>query len=210
MERHRQRIQAVSERIADPSDDRRRALLADRTRCHRIRCRRDGGAVSRPAARFTDLRRPTSRTQAKCSLRHCAAAAVTCGRVGTDELEEAALTRKDLVGLRDRVKIVADPALGKQDADLEIVLASGQTLSTEIRDNRGTPAAPLGDDELGTKFLSLVVPVLGSARAEALLEECWRFDESTDASTLSPIRCRRPVPDARRPADQVDGPASIS
>ena len=81
--------------------------------------------VSPAAARFTDVPRPTTRMQAKFSLRHCAVAAVAFGRVGTPELEQEVLVRPDIVELRDRVKVVADPALGKQDADVEITLASG-------------------------------------------------------------------------------------
>jgi len=34
------------------------------------------------------------------------------------------------VDLRDRVKVVSDPALGKQDADVEITPASGRSLAT--------------------------------------------------------------------------------
>lgn len=140
--------------------------------------------VSPPAARFTDLPRPCTRMQAKFSLRHCAAAAVVFRRVSTDELDEAVLTRPDVVELRDRVKVVADPALGKQDADVELVLADGQTLTTKVRGNRGTPAAPLDDDELSDKFRTLTTPVLGAARAETLLDVCWRIDELTDVSAL--------------------------
>ena len=114
--------------------------------------------VSPPAARFTDLPRPATPMQAKFSLRHCAAAAVVFRRVGTDELSAEVLARPDVIDLRDRVKVVTDPAIGKQDADVEITLASGRTLSTEVRGNRGTPSAPLDDDELGMKFRELVGP----------------------------------------------------
>lgn len=140
--------------------------------------------VSAPAARFTDLPQPTTPLQAKFSLRHCAAAAAIFRRLGPDELAKAVLTRPDIVGLRDRVKVVDDPALGKQDADVEITLASGESLATEVRGNRGTPSAPLGDDELDAKFRELVGPVLGAQRTEQLLSTCWRFDELTDVSTL--------------------------
>ena len=92
--------------------------------------------------------------------------------------------RPDIVELRDRVKVVADPALGKQDADVEITLASGRTVSTEVRGNRGTPAAPLHDDELSAKFRDLVGPVLGADRTGTLLETCWHVDELTDLSML--------------------------
>jgi 2-methylcitrate dehydratase PrpD len=140
--------------------------------------------VSPPAARFTDRPRPTTPMQAKFSLRHCAAAAVVFRRLGTEELSEEALTRPDVIELRDRVKVVADPAMGKQDADVEITLASGRTLATQVRGNRGTPTAPLDDDELSAKFRELVDPVLGQERAERLLATCWRVDELPDVSAL--------------------------
>jgi 2-methylcitrate dehydratase PrpD len=140
--------------------------------------------VSPPAARFTDLPRPKTRMQAKFSLRHCAAAAVTFRRVGTAELDEAVLTRPDVADLRDRVTVVADPALGKQEADVEIVLTDGRILTTEVRGNRGTPAAPLTDADLSAKFRGLVGPVLGAQRAEDLLTACWEVDGSGDVSTL--------------------------
>jgi 2-methylcitrate dehydratase PrpD len=140
--------------------------------------------VSAPAARFTDLPQPTTPLQAKFSLRHCAAAAAIFRRLGTDELAHAILTRSDVLDLRDRVKVLSDPALGKQDADVEITLASGQSLSVEVRGNRGTPSAPLDDDELDAKFRELVGPVLGAERAERLLATCWQFDELDDVSQL--------------------------
>jgi 2-methylcitrate dehydratase PrpD len=140
--------------------------------------------VSPPAARFTDLPRPTTAMQAKFSLRHCAAAAVVFRRLGTEELSQEVLVRPDVIDLRDRVKVVTDPALGKQDADVEITLASGRTLSTQVRGNRGTPAAPLDDDELGAKFRELVGPVLGAERTEQLLATCWQVDQLADVSVL--------------------------
>jgi len=140
--------------------------------------------VSPPAARFTDLPRPATPMQAKFSLRHCAAAAVVFRRLGTSELAAEVLVRPDVIDLRDKVKVVTDPALGKQDADVEITLASGRTLSTEVRGNRGTPSAPLDDDELNMKFLELVGPVLGDERAERLLATCWLVDELPDVSVL--------------------------
>jgi 2-methylcitrate dehydratase PrpD len=140
--------------------------------------------VSPPAARFTDRPRPATAMEAKFSLRHCAAAAVVFRRLGNDELAAEVLAQPDVIDLRDRVKVVADPAIGKQDADVEITLASGRTLSTEVRGNRGTPSAPLRDDELGAKFLQLVGPVLGAERAERLLDACWHVDELRDVSVL--------------------------
>jgi 2-methylcitrate dehydratase PrpD len=140
--------------------------------------------VSPPAARCTDLLRPKTRMQAKFSIRHCAAAAVIFRRVGTGELDESVLTRPDVVDLRDRVKVVADPALGKQEADVEIVLTDGRTLTAEVRGNRGTPAAPLTDIDLSEKFRALVGPVLGPDRTGSLLQACWGVDGLQDVSAI--------------------------
>lgn len=140
--------------------------------------------VSEPAARFTDKPNPRTALEAKFSLRHCAAAAAVFRRLGPEELAHRILVRDDIVDLRDRVKVVADPALGKQDADVEITLASGRSLATQVRGNRGTPTAPLGDDELTAKFRELVEPVLGAERTERLLATCWGLDELDDVSEL--------------------------
>ena len=111
------------------------------------------------------------------------------------------LTRPDVVDLRDRVKVVTDPALGKQDADVEITLASGRSLAVQVRGNRGTPSAPLDDDELDAKFRELVGPVLGAERTERLLATCWRFDDLSDVSELlaQTVPCRWLTPDQRSP-----------
>ena len=53
-----------------------------------------------------------------------------------------------------------------------------------MRGNRGTPSAPLDDDELDAKFRELVGPVLGAERTERLLATCWQFDELADVSEL--------------------------
>ena len=53
-----------------------------------------------------------------------------------------------------------------------------------MRGNRGTPSAPLDDDELDAKFRELVGPVLGAERTERLLATCWQFDDLADVSEL--------------------------
>ena len=49
---------------------------------------------------------------------------------------------------------------------------------------KGDPDAPLSDDELEAKFLELSAPVLGNARARALLEALWRLDAAAPGALL--------------------------
>ncbi len=139
--------------------------------------------VAVPAARFTDLKDPRTPLQAKFSLRHCAAAAAVFGRLGVDELGEAALAHPEVQRLRELATVTVDPDLGKQDADVEVTLGD-QRLRQQVRGNRGTPSAPLSDSDLGKKFLELVEPRLGADRAQELLDTCWHVDELDDVSTL--------------------------
>ena len=133
--------------------------LGDRKRRRARRCHRDRRAG---LAACGALHRPAQPDHAHAGEVQPSALRGGGGGVppasGTEELAHEVLARPDVVDLRDRVKVVADPAIGKQDADVEITLASGRTLSTEVRGNRGTPSAPLDDDELGAKFRELVGP----------------------------------------------------
>lgn len=141
--------------------------------------------VSGPAARFTDVRDPANGMQAKFSLTHSAAAALIFRRLGLAELEEQVLRDAGVMALRERVSIVMDPTLGKQDAVVDIVLDDGRRLTREVRGNRGTPAAPLTDDELDQKFHSLVGPGFGSEASERILALCWRVDQLDDLTELA-------------------------
>ena len=139
--------------------------------------------VAPPAARFTDLKDPRTPLQAKFSLRHCAAAAAVYGKLGVDQLGEAALAHPEVQRLRDLVTVVVDYDLGKQDADVEMTVG-GRRLHQQVRGNRGTPSAPLSDDDLSEKFLELVTPRLGTDQTRQLLQACWQVDELDDASVL--------------------------
>jgi len=144
-------------------------------------------SVSPPAARFTDIRDPTTGMQAKFSLTHCAAAAAAFGRVGPDELSTEVVIRHDLAQLRDRVTVMADQEMGKQDAVVEIELVDGRTLRHEVRGNRGTPASPLTDAELEGKFRDLVESRFGDTRVRRLLDACWHVDELADVAEISAL-----------------------
>lgn len=140
--------------------------------------------VSPPAARFTDIRDPATGMQAKFSLTHCAAAAAAFGRVGPAELSTEVVRRADLAALRDRVSVVVDETLGKQDADIEVTLRDGRVERHRVRGNRGTPASPLSDDELDTKFRDLVGARFSASLVDQLLDACWHVDQLPDMASI--------------------------
>jgi 2-methylcitrate dehydratase PrpD len=74
---------------------------------------------------------------------------------------------------------------GKRCASVEIALGDGRLISHVQTTRKGDPDCPLSDQELEGKFFELAVPVIGRARAEALLKKLWLLDEQDSMSQLS-------------------------
>jgi 2-methylcitrate dehydratase PrpD len=87
----------------------------------------------------------------------------------------------DVRALMQRIECVADAGLSKafprqRAAQVEIELADGRRLTHFQPTRKGDPEMPLTDGELNDKFLELATPVLGDAKARALLNRLWKLE----------------------------------
>jgi len=83
--------------------------------------------------------------------------------------------------LMQRIECVADAELSKafprqRAARVEIELADGRKLAHFQPTRKGDPELPLSDAELDDKFLELTTPVVGDAKARALLKRLWSLE----------------------------------
>ncbi len=131
-----------------------------------------------------NIQEPATGLEGKFSLRATTALAL----LGTDTAELATYsdtTMRDpaLVRLRDRIRIVTDPALATTRAKVSVV-ASGERFSAD--GDTGTPAPDLSVQRarLREKFDALATPVLGASRATELAEAALHVDELPAASRL--------------------------
>jgi len=122
---------------------------------------------------LTGLKHPLHAMDAKVSVGHWCAAALLRQRAGMTEATDEAVHDPDIKALRDRVDATADASLGRDEAYVELTLASGRSLSCHIPHARGSRERPLTDAELAEKFLKLVEPILDAEPACALLDRCW-------------------------------------
>ncbi|MGH3383596.1 MAG: MmgE/PrpD family protein [Nocardioidaceae bacterium] len=136
------------------------------------------------AATVTGNPAPTSGTEARFSLAHCAAVAVLSGRLGIDDFDDAVVNDPTVADLRGKVQVSIDGSLSKRAAQVAVRLTSGRTLEESVLDNRGTPDNPVSDDDLGRKFLDVAQSRLGEPAASAVLDLCWRIDEVDDVADL--------------------------
>jgi 2-methylcitrate dehydratase PrpD len=143
------------------------------------------------AAEVTSLRQPETGAAAKFSTAHCVAVAVLTGSVRPSDFTAAVVTDPVVAALRELVRIVADPGLGKRGSHVRVTLRDGAVVEHSVTQNRGTPADPLSDDELAGKLLAAAEPYVDPAAALELVQRCWEFDRlPAVADVLQPLTGR--------------------
>ena len=134
---------------------------------------------------LTGKKEPADGLQAKFSVYHGCAAGLIFGRAGEDEFEDAIVTRDDVVALRRKVQAVVDPAIAEDAVVLVAELADGRRIELRVDHAIGSLERPLTDTQLDDKFNALAVPVIGSARADALRSACRQAAGCADVATLA-------------------------
>jgi hypothetical protein len=85
-------------------------------------------------------------------------------------------------------RIQTDRVLGRTDyPSLEVLFKDGDRQYLDIPFAKGAPEAPLPDDELVAKALSLLVPVLGNERATRLVDSVLTLERCRDLSEVTSL-----------------------
>jgi len=142
--------------------------------------------------------RQFSRTQvrnlleAQFSMPYCLAVAAQSGRATLDQFEPLRTADPEVARLMALTEIRADRVLGPTDyPSLEVVFRDGSHQLRDVPFAKGAPEAPVSDEELEAKAMTLLVPVLGEAAARELvgavgsLEHCRDFSAITALLTAS-------------------------
>ena len=124
---------------------------------------------------------PRTAAEGRFSLKYVVATALTHGSVRFAAFEPERLRDAGTLELMRRVDVAVDPQL-----DAAFPAQRAARVAIEARDGRreefyqptriGDPDAPLSDAQLDAKYLELAAPVLGEAKARALLGRLWRME----------------------------------
>lgn len=149
-------------------------------RVERIRLRLDEASD-----RICNIPRPRTGLEAKFSLRLTTAmglAGIDTGRLSTYSEEIAA--NPVLVGLRDKVDFEFRRDMPSTLAELELLLTDGTRVTAQH--DSGVPATDMAmqGQRLKEKFTSLVEPVLGAERCQALITLIARVDRLPDVRDI--------------------------
>lgn len=129
---------------------------------------------------------PQHRLEATVSFQHWVAVSLARRAAGLAEGATEAVRDPLVVSLRAKVGATADPALGREAAQVTVRLSDGRALERRILHSTGTPERPMTDAELEAKFMGQATFVgMDEAAARQLLADCWRIDALPDAATLA-------------------------
>ncbi|MDA1185248.1 MAG: MmgE/PrpD family protein [Acidobacteria bacterium] len=96
-----------------------------------------------------------------------------------------------VVAARQRVELIADPELAVVEAPrsgfVEVTLSDGRQVSLFVSHAPGTPENPLDTQAVNAKVRTLVRPILGEAKTEALIERVNALEELGDIRELRPL-----------------------
>lgn len=129
-----------------------------------------------------------SRSMPDICLQYLFAVMVIDGRVGfASSHDYARMNAPEVTDLIRRITLVPDESLPRREGGVILATGDGRRLSRHVAHVRGTTANPMDRSEVAEKARDLIEPILGEARARALIEAVWRLEEIEDARDLAPL-----------------------
>jgi 2-methylcitrate dehydratase PrpD len=133
----------------------------------------------------TAIKEPRTGLEGKFSVYHAAAVAVVEGAAGEAQFSEEAVHADAVARLRARVVATIDPGIGKAQAQVAILLTSGERLAVFVEHTVGSVENPLSDGMLDDKFRGLAAGILSPGRTERLIELCRSAQTLADAGEIA-------------------------
>jgi 2-methylcitrate dehydratase PrpD len=136
---------------------------------------------------LTGKKEPKDGLQGKFSVYHGCAAGLLFGRAGEEEFSDAVVNDPRVVALRNKVQATVDDSIDEAAVRVTAVLTDGRRVAVNVDHAVGSLENPLTDAQLEAKFASLVVPVLGQARADEITKHCRTLASMADVRMLTAL-----------------------
>jgi 2-methylcitrate dehydratase PrpD len=133
----------------------------------------------------TAIREPTTGLEGKFSVYHAAAVAIAEGAAGEREFSDEIVCVLRIAELRRRVAIEIDPAIGKAQARVAILLKSGARHAVFVEHAVGSVQNPMSDHMIADKFRGLTAGILAEGLADKVLDLCRGADKLADAGVIA-------------------------
>ena len=132
---------------------------------------------------ISGVQSPETGMQAKFSVFHTAAVGLVDGDGGVPQYTDERVRDPAVLALRDKVKIVIDETLRKDQARAAVVI-DGNTYRSVIEHARGTVDNPMDDTALESKFVANSAHIVGGTYARHIMELVRNVQHLDDISQL--------------------------
>ncbi len=126
---------------------------------------------------------PRSGLEGKFSIYHAVAVAMVTGKAGERAFTDAAVADPAVVGVRDKVTAVIDPAIKSDQVDMSVTLTDGRVLHKFIQHAVGSQENPMTDAQLDGKVSDLCDGILSAGQTKRLIDLCrgaWDLKDAGD------------------------------
>jgi 2-methylcitrate dehydratase PrpD len=134
---------------------------------------------------ITAIKDPKTGLEGKFSVYHAAAVAVVAGAAGEQQFSDEAVRATAIAQLRRLVSVTIDPALGKAQARVAILLKNGARPAVFVEHALGSVQNPMSDRMLEDKFRGLSEGILAPGKTDRLIDLCWGADKLDDAGDIA-------------------------
>lgn len=139
------------------------------------------------AVRVAGCPRPRTSHEARFSIPYCVAYALLYGAPDLDAFEAPRLHDPLVVRLLGRTELLVSAEFEevfrrKRPTEIRLYLDDGTVAQAKVDFRLGDPENPAQPDQVRSKFLRLVGPILGPAGARALWDNCMGVERVTDMS----------------------------
>ena len=133
---------------------------------------------------LTGKKTPKDGLEAKFSVYHSAAAGLIFGEAGEHQYDDAIVNRADMLELRGKIVAVVDDSIHEASVDATVFCKDGRKVHVFVKHAIGSMENPMTDTRLEGKFVSLVKPILGEAKADKLKTLCWNLASLGNVNAL--------------------------
>ena len=133
---------------------------------------------------LTGKKTPQDGLQGKFSVYHGCAVGLIFGRAGEEEFSDHIVRREDVVRLRDKVQAVVDTSVREESVYVTAHLMDGRSVKVHVEHAIGSLQKPMTDADLEGKFRDLSDPILGAARVNDILKNCWSLGQAPNLQAL--------------------------
>ena len=134
--------------------------------------------------RLMDRPDPASATEATFSIQHWAAAALLYKKAGIAQSTTEATGNPEVDALRRRITLKPGNAVARSAASALVMLNSGETLTADVANCRGSEQRPMSDDDISEKTRAQLALAYPEPKVDKILAACWALQGYTRAGDL--------------------------